>query len=108
MKLTKAQIKAFEEEDRAVIQQTEADIESGRLVEVVLTSAERRAIAKAAGEAAERYRKLEVKALRVTIHVKPKRTKSPVTVKTSAKEPGNTPAKKAARTTKVAKAKPTR
>lgn len=70
MKLTKAKIKAFEDEDREIIEQTEADIESGQLIEVFLTKAERRAIAKAAGEAAVRHSKLEAKASQAAVHVK--------------------------------------
>jgi hypothetical protein len=51
MKLTKAQIDAFEAEDREIIAQTESDFESGGLVRVKLSSRARSAIRAAAGEA---------------------------------------------------------
>lgn len=70
MKLTKAQIKAFEDEDRDIIAQTEADFDSGRLVEIPLTGARRRAISEAAREALEWSRSLKEKGLPVTVHVK--------------------------------------
>lgn len=91
MKLTKAKIKAFEDEDREIIAQTEADIAAGRMGTLPLPTALQNAIRKAAREAVERHRMQTSGSARVTVHVKPK--------------PGKALAKTTARAAKTVKAK---